>query len=105
MLDNAFLVVRLPLRAQMSEDEISAIHRRLDQQDRVLQLVPAIHAALVGDPALGNPGLVARVKASEEKNAKLEERQNDQGRTMMKWAGIATGASLALSAFKEKFFG
>lgn len=79
----------------MSTDEISAIHLRLDKQDRTLD---AIHAALVGNPSLGHKGLVARVEANERA-------VDGHDRKMIKWGGMIAGASLALQFAKDKVFG
>lgn len=76
----------------MSHDELTA---RLDKQDKVLE---AIHTALVGNGALGNPGLVKRIED-------VEEKQKTHDKTMMKWAGVAAGAALVVTTFKDRLFG
>lgn len=79
----------------MSIDEISAIHRRLDNQDEMLT---AIHSAIVGNPAMGHRGLAARVEATEAKQA-------DHDAKLIRWGGIATGVSLVVGLVKDKFLG
>lgn len=71
----------------MSTDEIAALHKKLDE----------IHGALVGNPELGHKGIVARVESSES-------RLDAHDRTMLKWSGIAVGASIAVTTLKEKLF-
>lgn len=75
----------------MSEDQLNA---RLDKQDRILE---EIRTALVGNPSMGNPGLVKRVEAVEDTVSK--ERME-----RIKWAGFAAGVAFIATALKEKMF-
>lgn len=79
----------------MSTDDISAIHQRLDAQDKTLG---AIHSALVGNPSLGHKGLVAQVREHDE--AIL-----DHNSKLVRWGGMVAGATLALGLIKDKFLG
>jgi hypothetical protein len=78
----------------MSDDQIQAIHRRLDKQDATLL---AIHTAIVGNPGMGQDGIIPRVKAAED-------RLDGHDKTMLKWAGIATGMSLIVTVMKDRLF-
>ena len=75
----------------MSHDELSS---RLDKQDRMLE---SIHSALLGDN-YGNRGALKRLD-------EVETKQTEQERTMIKWAGIAAGASIVLTALKDRILG
>lgn len=78
----------------MSDDQINTIHRRLDAQDKTLL---AIHTAIVGNPDMGQDGLIPRVKAAEA-------RLDGHDKTMLKWAGVATGLSLVVTVLKDRIF-
>lgn len=75
----------------MSQDELSA---RLDKQDALLQ---SIHTALIGNPALGNRGLVKRVEV-------IEEKVETHNHKLLAWGGVVTGVVFAISYLKEKIF-
>jgi len=79
----------------MSSDDITHIHKRLDSQDATLQ---AIHSALVGNEALGHRGLVSQVRQNtqdiEQHTVKL-----------LTWGGVVTGMSLTLGLIKDKILG
>jgi hypothetical protein len=68
-----------------------------DQLQSVVRQVQEIHAALVGNPSMGNPGIIKRVEAVESKQA-------EQDRTMVKWAGVAAGIAMLAGYFKDRLF-
>lgn len=70
----------------------------MSHEEEINNLVREMHAALVGNKDLGNPGIVKRLEV-------VENKQKDADRTMLKWAGVATGVSLVATAFKDKLFG
>lgn len=82
----------------MSADDLQALHRRLDEQDQVLKLVPSMHAALVGNRTMGHRGLVDRVEDVEKKSA-------EHDRKLVFATGAAIGISTLISAAKIKLFG
>lgn len=71
----------------MSADELEAIKSSLHR----------IETALVGDPTLGNTGIVARLASVETKAEAMDKKQ-------LVWGGVVTGASLALGTLKDKLF-
>lgn len=75
----------------MSHEELTA---RLDKQDALLQ---SIHTALVGNPALGNRGLVKRVE-------EVETKQDAHDRKLVMWGGVTTGAVFVISYLKDRLF-
>jgi hypothetical protein len=78
----------------MSDDQISVLHRRLDAQDAILS---EIKTAIIGNPSLGQDGMIPRIK-------KAEKRLDDHDKTMLKWAGIATGLSVVVTVLKDRIF-
>jgi len=71
----------------MSADELEAIKSSLHR----------IETALVGDPSLGNAGIVSRLAVVECKADAMDKKQ-------LVWGGVVTGASLALGSLKDKLF-
>lgn len=71
----------------MSTDEITVIKESLHR----------IEVALIGDPSLGNTGIVARLASVETKTDAMDKKQ-------LVWGGVVTGASLALGSLKDKLF-
>ena len=78
----------------MSDDQISHLHRRLDDQAAILA---EIKTAIIGNPGLGQDGMIPRIK-------KAEERLDGHDKTMLKWAGVATGLSLVATVMKHRIF-
>jgi len=72
----------------MSADEIQSIRDALHR----------IEIAIVGDPAHGHRGLVARMDA-------VEKTQSEHGKRFILWGGIATGLSIAVTQLKIRLFG
>lgn len=79
----------------MSADEITTIHKRLDSQDAVLH---EIRSAIVGNAAMGNPGIAHRLKEVED-HAKAVDRK------LLTWGGIVTGAVFVAEVFIKKLNG
>ena len=75
----------------MSDDAIAALHRRLDDQDKVLR---SIDAAISGDEDMGHEGLAHRM-------ARCERRTDDHEKKFWIWGGIATGLSFALTELRR----
>lgn len=84
----------------MSDDQTRALYDRLDRIEstntRFLEGIARVERALVGEPTLGNRGLVHRVDAVEEKVEKHD-------RKLLVWgslvATVATAAGLAKDVF------
>lgn len=79
----------------MSTDEITAIHKRLDNQDHVLQ---EIRSAIVGNSAMGTPGLASRLKD-------VEEKANSIDRKLLTWGGLVSGAVIGTKVLIDKVLG
>jgi len=79
----------------MSTDEITAIHKRLDNQDHVLQ---EIRAAIVGNPTMGTPGIASRLKDVEEKANAIDKK-------LLTWGGLVAGAVFGTKAIIDKLAG
>ena len=72
----------------MSVEEIQSIKDSLHR----------IEQALMGDPTMGHRGIVSRLET-------VEQQQNEQGKKLILWGGIAAGVSIALTHLKTKVFG
>lgn len=72
----------------MSADEIQSIRDSLHR----------IEQSLMGDPKMGNRGLVSRIES-------LESQQGLTEKKLLVWGGIITGASIVITHFKTKILG
>lgn len=63
-----------------------------------------IHGALVGNPTLGNPGLVKRVETGETRTEQLTQTVADHSRRFWFVSTLGTALWATLVAFKENIF-
>lgn len=64
--------------------------------DKIEGLLREVRDAVIGNEAIGFPGLVKRVET-------LEKAKDEQTKTLWKWGGAFTGAGLALTFIKDWF--
>lgn len=79
----------------MSTDEIASLHRRLETQEVILN---EIRSAIVGNPAMGTPGLAARLKEVEDKANAIDKK-------LITWSGLVAGAVFGTKAIIDKLAG
>ena len=79
----------------MPNEALDNVSKRLDAQDQVLN---RIEKALVGDPQMGNKGLVQRLNSVEKDVHAID-------RKLIMWGSIATGAAMVLTETKRRFLG
>lgn len=75
-----------------------AIPEVTEQLRAIRETQQEIRTALIGNPALGHKGLVARVEAVEQ----LTERHD---RKLLVWGGIVSAAVVAAQFLQEKILG
>jgi hypothetical protein len=64
-----------------------------------------IERSLLGDPDMGHRGLVDRLSANEAEIKETKAIVDGLDRKLLKWGGVVTGISLAVSYFKNGWFG
>lgn len=69
-----------------------------ENEQKVMATLSRLETALCGDEAMGNPGITRRLNA-------VEIEQREQGRKLLLWSGIATGAGVVITHLKTKWFG
>lgn len=77
----------------MSEDQTRTLHERLD---RIEASNARVERALIGEPSMGNHGIVHRVEV-------IETKVDRHDRKLMLWGGVATAAGAAAAFAKDLF--
>lgn len=84
----------------MTADQTRALHERLDRIEagntRFLDGIARVERALVGEPTLGNRGLVHRVDTVEEKVEKHD-------RKLLVWGSLVATIATAVGLAKDIF--
>ena len=75
----------------MSEDQTHALHERLD---RIEAISVRVERALIGEPTLGNHGIVHRIEI-------IETKVDRHDRKLMLWGGLAAAAGAAAAFAKD----
>ena len=64
-----------------------------------------LEVALVGDPSMGNKGIIKRIEEVEDGLKKAETKQRKFDKKMVILGALGTGAILGIKGLCQKFFG
>lgn len=89
----------------MDSDETKALLLRLEKHAEITaKRTKRLEVALVGDPSMGNKGIIKRIEEVENGLKEAETKQRKFDKKMVILGALGTGAILGLKGLCQKFF-
>ena len=86
-------------------DETKALLSRLEAHaENTSKRTERLEVAIVGDPAMGNKGVIRRIEEAEQEIEKAKSVQRKTDRKMVIFGAAGTGAIFGIKGLWDKFF-
>ena len=89
----------------MDSNETKALLLRLEKHAEITaKRTKRLEVALVGDPSMGNKGIIKRIEEVEDGLKEAQTKQRKFDKKMVIFGALGTGAMLGIKGLCQKFF-